>query len=62
MRRPLTTIDDTIEEMEENYAQNLEIMKELANALAEEAEQCGDEGLPDPPSKDMPAKSEESAE
>lgn len=59
MRRPLTTVDDTIEEMEENYAQNLEIMKALANALAEEAEQCSDEGLPDPPSKDMPARSEE---
>ena len=50
LRRPVSTLDDSLEDMQENYDINLEIFIDLANALAQEAQECGDEGLSTEPS------------
>ncbi len=50
LRRPVTTLDDSLEDMQENYDTALEIFKDIANGLAEEAQACDDPGLSTEPS------------
>jgi hypothetical protein len=45
LRRPVATLDDTIEEMQENYDEALEIFTDIANGLAEQAKETNDKGL-----------------
>lgn len=45
LRRPVTTLDDSLEEMQENYDVNFEIFKAMADSLAEQAELTDDKGL-----------------
>lgn len=45
LRRPVATLDDNLEEMQENYDAAFEIFTDIANGLAERAEQSDDAGL-----------------
>ena len=49
MRRPVSTLDGTIEDMQEYYDKDMELFTAIANGLAEQAEQSDDKGLPTDP-------------
>ena len=55
MRRPVNTLDGSLEDMQKNFDTNLQIITDLANALAEEAEQKGDKGLTTEPTPADPS-------
>ena len=45
LRRPVNTLDDSLEKMQANYDINLEILKNMANDLQAEADSLGDKGI-----------------
>ena len=49
MRRPVSTLDGTIEDMQKYYDKDMELFTAIANGLAEQAEQTDDKGLPTDP-------------
>lgn len=55
MRRPVNTLDGSVEEMQANFDKNLEILTDLANALAQEAKEKNDQGLTTEPTPNDPS-------
>ena len=55
MRRPVNTLDGSVEEMQVNFDKNLEILTDLANALAQEAKEKNDQGLTTEPTPNDPS-------
>ncbi len=55
MRRPVNTLDGNIEDMQKNFDRDLQIITDLANALAQQAKETGDEGLKTEPTPADPS-------
>lgn len=55
MRRPVSTLDGTIEEMQENFDEDFELFKLIAEGLTEQAKKSNDKGLPTDPKPLDPA-------
>ncbi|MBQ1536945.1 MAG: hypothetical protein IIZ73_01340 [Ruminococcus sp.] len=49
MRRPVSTLDGSIEDMQKNFDEDLEVFAAIAEGLAEQASESGDKGLPTDP-------------
>ncbi len=49
MRRPVSTLDGSIEDMQKNFDEDLEVFAAIAEGLAEQASASGDKGLPTDP-------------
>ncbi|MCR5143461.1 MAG: hypothetical protein K6C68_13230 [Ruminococcus sp.] len=49
MRRPVSTLDGNIEDMQKNFDEDLEVFTAIAEGLAEQASASGDKGLPTDP-------------
>lgn len=54
MRRPVSTLDGTIEDMQENYDKDMELFTAIADGLAQQAEESHDKGLPTDPTPLIP--------
>jgi hypothetical protein len=50
LRRPLSTLDDSLELMQEYYDESFDIFSAMAEGLKEQADELGDKGLPAPES------------
>lgn len=55
MRRPVSTLDGTLEDMQKNYDADMEIFSAIAEGLKEQAELSGDKGLTTEPTPLIPA-------